>query len=90
MRQPLGLGLASGVVAADGAIARRRGAPTTGGMVNRGLGHNIDKPLTFGTGYIEISHVLAQPYWLNINQTPHICKCEGGFVFVSEPIGEMG
>ena len=26
-------------------------------MVNRGLGHNIDKPLTFGTGYIEISLV---------------------------------
>jgi len=34
--------------------------------------------------------VLAQPCWFNINQTPHICKCEGGFVFVSEPIGEMG
>ena len=59
-------------------------------MVNRGLGHNIDKPLTFGTGYIEISLVLAQPCWFNIKQTPHICKCEGGFVFVSEPIGEMG
>jgi hypothetical protein len=36
------------------------------------LGHNIDKPLTFGTGYIEISHVLAQSCWFNINKTPHV------------------
>jgi transcription antitermination factor NusG len=36
------------------------------------LGHNIDKPLTFGTGYIEISLVLAQSCWFNINKTPHV------------------
>ena len=33
----------------------------------------------------------AREGWISINiQTPHICMEEGGFVFVSEPIGELG
>ena len=60
------------------------------GTVNRGLADNIDKPLTFENCVLKSHLVLAQPCWFNMNQTPHICKCEGGFVFVSEPIGEMG
>ena len=50
----------------------------------------IDKPLTFGNGGIESSCASVLQVLFNIKQTPHISKYEGGFVFVSEPIGEMG
>jgi hypothetical protein len=71
MRQPLGLGLASGVVAADGAIARRRRATVGGMRVGLSAGSTIymsgailSKPLTYyawqrGAGIYETPHILG-------------------------------